>query len=166
MVKNNNSFLNDLYQNGNENQKKLIKNILKSERKELQILLENLYESGYEISFRHKNDNKNKQKQFNKKTLRIRKIIEDKNIHYGYINQDTLDGNSLFGYCLGFKSDKCPDNFSHQIYGFSEDKGFYIIKIEGSEKGWYVVEGKRTLDKDKYYILITSIELAHKIFNI
>ncbi|MGI0482786.1 hypothetical protein ACN4EE_18620 [Geminocystis sp. CENA526] len=162
MIKNNKSLWDNLFENTCKSQQELLKNILKPEKEKLKLLLEYLYSSGYEISFQHK---KIKQKISNK-TLRIRKIIEDKNIHYGYINQDTLDGNSLFGYCLGFKSDKCPDNFSHQIYGFSEDKGFYIIKIEGNEKGWYLVEGKRTLDKDKYYILITSIELAHKIFNI
>lgn len=162
MVKNNNSLWDNLYKNACTSQEKLLNNILKPNREELKLLLENLYSSGYEISFKHKTNNQ----KMNKGTLRIRKIIKEENVHYGYINQHTLDENSLFAYCLGFKSDKCPDDFSNQIYGFCPDKGLYIIKIEGSEKGWYLVEGKRKSDKDKHYVFITSIELAHKIFNI
>ncbi|WPF87921.1 hypothetical protein WEU38_14045 [Cyanobacterium aponinum AL20118] len=152
----------NLYENGYEKQKNLLDKILKPEREQLKLLLENLHDSGYEISFQRKKD----EDKINKGTLRITKRVEDENIHCGYINQHALDENSLFGYCLGFKSDKCPDNFSNQIYGFSQDNELYPITIEGSDQGWYLVEGKRKDDKDKRYVLITSIELAHKIFNL
>lgn len=149
MVKNNNSLWENLDKNTCKSQIKLLDKI-KSEREKLKILLENLHDSGYEISFQHKKD----EDKINKGTLRITKRVEDENIHYGYINQDTLDENSLFGYCLGFKADRCPDNFSNQICGFSQDKG------------WHIVNGTRKKDKDKQYVLITSLDLAHKIFNI
>jgi hypothetical protein len=156
MVKNNNSLLNNLSQNANKsqnkNQKELLDNLLKPERKELQILLKNLYKSGYEISFRNKKNKKN-----NDNTLRIRKTINGNEKHYGLISNRILNKNkndkNLFGYCLDFEFDYCPNDFPYNILGFPQDNGWYIYT-------------EKDQSKLKEYLVITSIELAHKIFNI
>ncbi|MBD2392713.1 hypothetical protein H6G11_00380 [Cyanobacterium aponinum FACHB-4101] len=158
--KNTSSLWNNLYENPYENlcksQKNLLDKILK--REQLKRLLENLHCSGYEISFRNKNDdNKNKQKEMNKSTLRIRKIINGNEKHYGLISKKVLNKNkntnNLFGYCLDFKYDYCPNDFSYNILGFPEDNGWYICT-------------EKEKSKVREYIIITSIELAYKIFNI
>ncbi|MTF38350.1 hypothetical protein [Cyanobacterium aponinum] len=163
--KKNTSFLNDLSNDLSENenacdkQKNLLDKILKPEREQLKLLLENLHCSGYEISFRNKNDdNKNKQKEMNKSTLRIRKIVNGNETHYGLISNKVLNKNkninNLFGYCLDFEFDYCPNDFSYNIFGFPQDNG------------WYIYTEKEKSKKVREYIIITSIELAHKIFNL
>ena len=151
MVKNDNSLWKNLDKNTCKSQIKLLDKI-KSEREKLKILLENLHDSGYEISFRNKNNDTK-----NKNTLRIRKIINGNEKHYGLISNEVLNKNkntnNLFGYCLDFEYDYCPNDFSYNILGFSQDNGWYIYP-------------KKEKSKVREYIIITSIELAHKIFNI
>lgn len=150
MVKNDNSLWENLYKNACKSQIKLLDKI-KSEREKLKILLENLHDSGYEISFRNKNNDTK-----NKNTLRIRKIINGNEKHYGLISNEVLNKNkntnNLFGYCSDFEYDYCPNDFSYNILGFPQDNGWYIYP-------------KKEKSKVREYIIITSIELAHKIFN-
>ncbi|NCO74908.1 MAG: hypothetical protein GW795_10375 [Cyanobacteria bacterium] len=147
---NNQSLWNNLYKNACESQKKIIDKILTPERKQQKELLEKLDFSGYEVSFRHKK----RQGIVNGETLRIRKRINEKDKHYGYINDSVLKHkNSLFGYCYNFDSDPCPSDFDGNILGFPQDQGWFIDDGKGSDKG-------------KRYVIITSLELANKIFNI
>ncbi|AFZ54697.1 hypothetical protein [Cyanobacterium aponinum] len=151
MVKNDNSLWENLDKNTCKNQKKLLDKI-KSEREKLKVLLENLHDSGYEISFKNKKNNKD-----NENTLRIRKIINSDEKHYGLISDEVLNKNkntnNLFGYCLDFKCDYCPNDFPYNILGFPQDNGWFIYT-------------KKEKSKVREYIIITSIDLAHKIFNL
>lgn len=89
-----------------KSKKKIIDRIRSTpERKEQKELLEKLDSSGYEVSFRSKNN----YQEINEKTLRIRKRTDEKDKHYGYVNDSVLKyKNSLFGYCYNFDSDPCP----------------------------------------------------------
>jgi hypothetical protein len=150
MVKNNNSLWENLDKNTCKSQIKLLDKI-KSEREKLKILLENLHDSGYEISFQHKKD----EDKINKGTLRITKTINGNEKHYGLISNRILNKNdkNLFGYCLDFEFDYCPNDFPYNILRFPQDNGWYIYT-------------EKDQSKLKEYVVITSIELAHKIFNI
>lgn len=148
---NNQSLRNRLYQGASEKQKKIVDKIfLTPERKQQKELLEKIDSSGYEISFRHKRN----YDIINKATLRIRKTTDE---HYGYINESVLKHkNSLFGYCYHSapsKPDRCPNDFDNNILGFSQNQGWFIDNGTGNDTG-------------KGYIIITSIELANKIFHI